>query len=279
MPENASENARKDSNSVVDTLFITLYVRAMESQRPDALMKDEKAVALMNQLDYDFSLIKQVRMDEADKVTLILRNREFDSYARNFLARCPDAVVVHIGCGLDSRFERVDNGKVEWYDLDLPQVIELRQKYLGGEGARYHHLAYSAFDPAWLDRVSIHGLRPFLFLAEGVFMYFREVQVKFLFLALRDRFPGAELVFDAFTPYLVRMNNLRFALTRYGARYDWGLKRGRDLENWAPGICLLGQWSYFDRPEPRLANMRWVRHIPFLARVMSIFHYRLGNTA
>ncbi len=83
-------------------------------------------------MSYDFDRVRQVHMDEADKVMIILRNREFDRYARDFLRRHPQAVVVHIGCGLDSRFERVDNGEVEWYDLDLPEVIELRRKFIGG---------------------------------------------------------------------------------------------------------------------------------------------------
>jgi O-methyltransferase involved in polyketide biosynthesis len=264
-------------DTVAETLLITLYIRALESQRPDALFKDEKAVALVTRLGYDFSRLKQLKMDEDDKVTLILRNREFDRYARAFLTHSPQAVVVHIGCGLDTRFERVDNGQVEWYDLDLPDVIELRRKLIGGEGPRYHLLGCSAFDPAWLSTVSVHGQRPFLFLAEGVLMYFEEAQVKSLVLALLKQFPGAELVFDAFSPYLVRVSNLRFALTQMGARYHWGLGRGKDLERWGAGLCLLDEWSYFDRPEPRLAHVYWMRHIPLFARVLCIYHYRLGG--
>lgn len=273
------ENQAQDQNSVVDTLFITLYIRAMESQRPDALLKDEKAVALVSQIDYDFSRIQQVRMDENDKVTIILRNREFDRYTRDFLARHPDAVVVHLGCGLDTRFERVDNGQVEWYDLDMPEVIALRQKYLGSEGGRCHHLACSAFDQAWFEQVKGQGPCPYLFIAEGVLMYFPEAQVKALILALRDHFPGAEFVFDGFSPYLVRMNNLRFAFTHYGSMYHWGLRRSQDVERWASDIRLLGEWSYFDRPEPRLEHIRWMRHIPFMARVLTVYHFRLGNEA
>jgi O-methyltransferase involved in polyketide biosynthesis len=127
MPETTNPNL----SGVAETLLITLYIRAMESQRPDALIKDEKAVALVTQMGYDFGRIRLLHLSEANKLVIILRNREFDRYARDFLARCPQAVVVHIGCGLDSRFERVDNGQVEWYDLDLPHVIELRREYLG----------------------------------------------------------------------------------------------------------------------------------------------------
>ena len=274
-----SEITDQSLSGVAETLLITLYIRAMESQRPDALLKDEKAVALVTQMHYDFSRFEQIKMDEEDKVTIILRNREFDRYARDFLARYPEAVVVHIGCGLDVRFERVDNGQVEWYDLDLPDVIELRRKFIGGEGARYHFLACSAFDSTWLNAVSVHRQRPFLFLAEGVFQYFEEAQVKSLVLTLRDHFPGAELVFDAFSPYIVRANNLRLRISRakISARYHWGLKRSTDLERWGEGICLLDEWFPFSRPEPRLAHIQWMRHIPLFAKVMGVFHYRLGG--
>jgi O-methyltransferase involved in polyketide biosynthesis len=273
-----SEITHQNLNGVAETLLIPLYIRAVESQRPDALLKDEKAVALVTEMDADFSRIKELKIGKDDQVALILRNREFDRYVQDFLHRCPESVVVHIGCGLDGRFERVDNGLVEWYDLDLPEVIELRLKFIGGEGTRYHFLACSVFDSAWLNTVSIHRNRPFLFLAEGVLMYFEETQVKSLVLSLRERFPGAELVCDAFSPFLVRMNNLRIARTKIGARYAWGLKRGKDLEKWGDGICLLDEWFPFDRPEPRLAYLRWIRYIPFLAKVMGIFHYRLGPT-
>ena len=266
----------EDLSGVAETLLLPLYIRAMESQRPDALIRDDKAVALIRQINPDSSWVQKMMVDEDDRVGLVLRNREFDRYVRDFLARNPDAAVVHIGCGLDSRFERVDDGRVEWYDFDLPEVIELRRKLIGGEGPRYHLLAGSAFDSTWLDGVSSHRLRPFLFVAEGVLMYFEEAQVKSLVLMLREHFPGAELAFDAFSRFLVRMNNFRISRTKIGARYRWGLKRGKDLEGWGAGICLLDEWYPFSRPEPRLAHIRWMRHIPLLAKVMGIFHYRLG---
>ena len=272
-----SETKSQILSGVPETLLMTLYIRAMESQRPDALIKDEKAVALVTELSYDFDRVRQVHMDEEDKVTVILRNREFDRYVRDFLARHPQAVVVHIGCGLDSRFERVDNGQVEWYDLDLPEVIELRRKFIGDEGKRYHMLGSSAFDRSWLDAVNAHHQRPFLFLAEGVLMYFEEAQVKSLVLMLRDHFLGAELVFDAFSPFLIRANNLRLSITRFGARYHWGLKRGQEIEGWGNDIHLLDEWGYFDRPEPRLDHIRWMRHIPLLASVLRIYHFQLGK--
>ncbi|HEX2996721.1 MAG TPA: class I SAM-dependent methyltransferase [Anaerolineales bacterium] len=273
------EIAKQTPDNVAETLLFTLYVRALESQRPDALLKDTKAVALLDQLAGDIARLKRVKMDEEDRVTLILRNRQFDRQARGFLARFPESVVVHLGSGFDSRFERVDNGKVEWYDLDVPEVITLRRKFIGEEGPRYHLLAYSAFDPAWLDIVAAQSARPILVLAEGVFMYFKESQIRSLVLRLLERFPGSELVFDGFLPYLVRMNNLRMRFGGVGARYYWGIKHGKDLEGWGKGIQLLDEWFPLDQPEPRLARVQWMRSIPFLARVMGIFHYRLGESS
>jgi len=118
-----SETKSLPLSGVKETMLITLYLRAMESQRPDAIMKDEKAVTLVTQMSYDFDQVRKIRMNEGNKVARIMLTREMDRYARDFLSRHPEAVVVHIGCGLDSRFERVDNGQVEWYDLDLPDVI------------------------------------------------------------------------------------------------------------------------------------------------------------
>ncbi len=259
---------------VAETLLIPLYYRAKETQRPDALVKDEEAAAIVKQLNYDFSRIK---LREHDEVAIILRLREFDRFARDFLNRCPDAVVVHIGCGLDTRFKRVDNGRVDWYDLDLPEVIELRRKLIGGEVERYHLLACSMFDHEWLDTVGIHRPRPILIKAEAVLMYFEEAQVKRLVLTLRECFPCAELVCDAVTPFMVRLNNLHLVLTPVRARVSWGLGHGQDLEKWGEGIRLLEEWFYFERPEPRLGAMQVMRHIPAIRKASGIFHYRLGE--
>jgi O-methyltransferase involved in polyketide biosynthesis len=263
-----------------ETLLIPLGYRAIETQRPDALIKDEKAVELIRRLNpespsrFDSEWIKQTPMAEANKVLRIMLTRKMDRYARDFLNRHPEGVVVHIGCGLDSRFDRVDYGHVEWYDLDVPDVIELRRKLIGDEGGRYHLLGCSVLEPAWLEAVRAYRGRPFLFLAEGVLMYFTEAQVRSLVLMLRDHFPGTELVFDAWRPFEIWLGN--FSL---GGLLRWGLWRGQDLEGWRDGIRLLDEWGYFDQPEPRLAPFRWLGPIFRLLKPMSIYRFRLGEDA
>ncbi len=262
-------------NDVVETLLITLYTRAVESQRPDALIQDHRAVAIVNQMNYDFS---RLRLRGHDETAVILRLREFDRRARDFLTRHPQAVVVHIGCGLDTRFERVDDGQVEWFDLDLPEVIALRKQWIGVETERYHLLSGSVFDFTWLEKVDKYRQRAFLFLAEGVLPYFEEAQVKSLVLKILQHFPGAELVCDAHTPFVMRMDNLQLALTGVDARLRWSLKHGKDLENWGDGIVMRDEWFYFDHPEPRFDAYRWMRLIPWVAKSTGIFHYRLGDS-
>jgi O-methyltransferase involved in polyketide biosynthesis len=200
-----SEAPIQDLSGVAETSLAALYWRAMESQRPDALIKDEKAVALVTQMSSVFDRVRQIPMPELLKAMRIVLTREFDRSVRDFLSRHSQAVVVHIGCGLDTRFERIDNGQVEWYDLDLPGVIDQRRKFIGDEGGRYHLLSCSVLESAWLEAVKVHSPLPFLFLAETVFVYFTEAQVKSLVLTLRDHFPGAELVFDGWMAPLFRL--------------------------------------------------------------------------
>ena len=184
----------------------------------------------MRQLDPE-TLHKTLAMTEdAGRLVLILKSREFDRLAQDFLRRHPEAVVVHIGCGLDTPIERIDNGQVEWFDLDLPGVIDLRRKLIGDPGGRYHLLSGSVLEDAWLEVIEAHRPRPFLFLAEGVFMYFTEAQVKSLVLRLKEHFPGAELVFDGYSPFMRLAHNLRVIRKRVGARLSWGMKHSHDLE-------------------------------------------------
>jgi O-methyltransferase involved in polyketide biosynthesis len=276
-----SEIKTENLKSIAETMLITLYLRAMESQRPDALIIDEKSEALVKQIDYDFDRVGQVPMSEVNKVTIILRNRKFDSYVRDFLKRHPEAVVVHIGCGLDTRFERVveHNSLVEWYDLDLPEVVAIRKKLIGDETEHYHLLGYSVLDYTWLNSVTSNRKRPFLFLAEGVSMYFKEEQVKSLVMTLRAHFPGAELVFDAFSPLHIWRSNLQISLSKVNKsfpRFYWGTWSGNDLEAWGEGIQLLDDWGYLDDPEPRLSYYRWMRYIPLAAKAGRIYHFKLG---
>jgi O-methyltransferase involved in polyketide biosynthesis len=274
-----AEIPQTELSDVPDTLLIPLYMRAMESQRPDAIIKDEKAVALVTQGSLDFTRIGQIHMNELLIAMRIIFTREMDRYARDFITLHPDAVVVHIGCGLDSRFERVAdrNSRVEWYDLDFPEVIHLRRRFIGNEGERYHLLACSVLENGWLETVGIHRQRPFLFLAETVFVYFTEAQVKSLVHNLQGHFPGSELVFDGWRPFEVWIGNRYLSNSQFAGLMRWGFWRGQEIEGWSDGIRLLDEWSFFDQPESRLNSFRWMAPLFRLFKPMRIFHFQLGK--
>ena len=280
-----AETPNQDLSAASETSLMAVYIRAMESQRPDALIKDEKAVALVAQMSDEFARFEKIPMSDTLKAMRNLSTREYDRYAQDFLKRHPEGVVVHIGCGLDSRFDRVDNGQVEWYDLDLPEVIELRRKLFGDEGERHHLLGCSVLEEAWMEAVSPHLNRPYLFLAEVVLVYFDEAQVKSLVLRLLDHFPGAELVFDACSPLHVWIANRQTASTQLSVHLQWGIWHGQEMEKWGnaspidAGIRLLDEWGFFDPPEPRLDRIRWLRPLESLIRTSRIYHFRLGEAA
>ena len=136
--------------------------------------------------------LAQGKLDSRLVVHLALRARKYDAYAQKFLTKYPDGVVVNLGCGMDTRFFRVDNGHFHLYDLDLPEVITLKRQLLQ-ETDRYHFIGQSVLDFEWIEELKeVWGKRPLLFLAEGLFMYLQPVPVKDLVLKLRETFPGSE---------------------------------------------------------------------------------------
>ncbi len=268
-----SEKILQSLDGVPQTLLMTLLVRARETQRPGGVFRDEKAVEMVNHIDADFSKLIMHRHDE---IAVIIRMRRFDRHVRDFLARNPEGVVVHIGCGLDTRYERIGDKRVEWFDLDLPEVMELRSKLISTNAPHYHMIRGSVFYTNWIAEVEQFKPRPFLFIAEGVFPYFEEMQIKELFLRLREHFPGAELVCDAHTPFVIWVDNLQLALAGVKARLRWELKDPHDVEAWCTGFRLLDEWNYYADDEPLMKSFLWLRMIPGLARSSGIYHYRLG---
>ena len=146
----------QDSKTAIDklkgaqeTLLIPLWARAVEASRPEPILYDAKAVEVIASLDYDFS-----KFDPGGgaQTSCCLRAAIIDGWVRQFLQQHPDGTVVEIGAGLDTRFERVDNGRVRWFDLDLPEAMEVRRCFFT-ESDRRTFLAQSALEPDWIEVV------------------------------------------------------------------------------------------------------------------------------
>jgi len=275
---------------VAETCLLTLYCRAIESQSDEPILKDQKAVEIARALTpelttADSKLLRKLasgRLDGRLVIFMSLRARRFDRYTTDFLARHPTGTVVNLGCGMDSRFLRVDNGQMQFFDIDLPEVIAFKQKFFE-ESARYHLLGCSVLEPEWMEQVLEQGARPTLFLAEGLLMYLEPEQVKSLVLILQARFPGSELVCEVFNKAWLRppLKNIasgkmqRRCKMGKGAEFKSGLANSREMESWGPGITFLDDWSYFDEETPKMGTLRWFRNSKLFRYMQWTVHYRL----
>jgi O-methyltransferase involved in polyketide biosynthesis len=260
-----------DFNHVSETLLIPLYCRAEESRQPQPILRDDKAVEIVARVNYDFSKFAGKKLQI---VTAAMRAREFDRTAREFLAAHPQGVVINLGCGLDARSERADNGAARWFDLDFPEVIAVRRQFFT-ESERRRMIAASALDDDWLAAVEELKPGPFLFLVEGVFMYLTEAEVRSLVLKLHEYFPGERLRFDACSNWMVKRSRRHPMVKHTQAEFKWGLDDSYELERWGAGIRLECEWFYSSQREKRLGLFRLLRFIPAIAKSFRIVHYRL----
>lgn len=278
-------------SDVETTGLLTLYCHALESQSLNPILKDDKAVEIAQQLTPLLAgskdkLLRRLAANKVDQrlvVHIALRARQYDQYAKNFLDQNPEGIIVNIGCGIEPRFFRIDNGKTILFDIDLPEVIRFKKKILG-ESERYRMIAASVFDYQWMDEVAQCGSRPVMFLAEGVFMYLEAEKVKSLVLQLQSRFPGSELVCEVVNEmwvrqplnYLVSLKMQRQLSLGKNAVYRFGISSSRQMETWNAGIQFLDDWCYFDTNHAKLGWMRWFGKSEFLRKVQWTVHYRLN---
>lgn len=259
-----SEKISVDLNALPETALITLWAKGVEYARSDALLRDEQAARLLAQLDYDFAKFDKAVMSQAGccgRAALI------DQEVRRFLDQHPEAVVIQLGCGLDARYERLGRPPVSaWYDLDLPEMIQIRAALLPPAGN--HYLAMSLLESEWAATVKAHG-KPVLVLLEGVLMYFAEADVRRFFVMLADKLVQAEIVFDSLPPLLLRRAKKHDALRTMGDRgpeFRWAPKDFQVLESWHNRLRVAGVNGISSVCLPRypwfarlLYRLRWVR--------------------
>jgi O-methyltransferase involved in polyketide biosynthesis len=275
----AADRWQPQLGDVQETLLIPLYFRARETARPDAIVRDPHAVRIVAALDYNFS-----RFDDATNVALdcIIRSEIFDEQVMRFMSDHPGAVVVNLGAGLDARFLRLDDGHVRWFDLDMPDAIQLRQYFLP-DGPRNRSIACSMFDPAWLDQVDAPAGTPILMIAEGLFCYFQEQQIRDLLVMLANRWPGVRVLFQSISPRYVQRDRSIPAVNKTRAKLLWGIEDGRQIESWDARYRYLDQWSLIDRHRRRWGRLRWLSWLPWvrsdLRKVMKVSLVQLDEPA
>lgn len=196
---------RIERNTVQETLIIPLYARKKCTEKFPQLFKDEAAIRLIGQIDYDFSVLEKnsgSMMQEFGFLELAMRQNDLAYEVREYLKNHPDAAVVNLGCGLDNTGRNCDNGTCRLYNVDFPDVIEVRNSLLPA-GEREKNIAADLKDISWFDEIDASGGA--VFFAAGVFYYFLSGQVKALVCEMAKHFPDGKLVFDAAGKSAVKM--------------------------------------------------------------------------
>jgi methyltransferase (TIGR00027 family) len=236
-----TDKVHVDLSGAPQTMLATLYGRALDADFPNSILGDRYAKEIVERIDYDW---KKTTITPRTAPAVTVRSAHFDNWARQFLAVHPEAVVLHLGSGLDSRFFRLQPGPgIEWYDVDYPEVAALREK-LYPAADHCHVVAASVTDPAWLNEIP--GDRPALMIAEGLTAYLTEQDGVALLRRVVGHFPSGELQFDAFNSLGIKSQWTNAVVRRSGAKLYWAINGPDDIIAAVPGVRLLMAVSAFE---------------------------------
>lgn len=242
-----------------ETMLMTLSGRAIQSAWKNPILRDPWAEEAMRHIDYDMS--KQLTgvaswslWKDIGPAIIATRGATFDMLTNRYLAGHPDVTVLHVGCGMDSRVFRIDPpASVQWFDVDYPDVINLRRQLLpereAASAGQYHLIGAQLNDLRWLDEVPRD--RPALLIAEGALMYVSEADVKALLITVVAHFPGGQLIFDVVHPVILKQVGSNVGGT--GATYKWGLDDPQDIKQLEPKLELIKEF----RPSEQVAFSRF----------------------
>ena len=260
MTVNQLESA-KQLTGVAETLMITLYARYIETQRTDSLFQDPKAIEIVKNTDYHFEKFSR---GWASQLGVVIRIQAYDRIVKNFLAAHSNAVVVNLGCGLCTRFMWTDNGRVRWYEIDFPEVIEFRRKFFE-ENDRYRFIAISITDFMWIEQIQCLPSQPLMILMEGVSPYLSQAENQALISQIHDRLAPVEFVFDVLNRKSAKSSKRHDTVSKTNAEFKSGIDSGKELETWGPGITLKDEIYYltqFAKHPQRLPL--WARYLTFI---------------
>ncbi|MGC7100363.1 class I SAM-dependent methyltransferase [Amycolatopsis lurida] len=258
-----------------ETMLATLWGRALDSRAAQPVLGDTAADEALGRLDYDFGKLMKPSM----ALSVALRAKSIDAWARAALEAQPGATVLHLGCGLDTRVFRLDPPpETRWFDVDFPEIADLRHQLWPelDERPGYRLIASSVTELGWLDEVPAD--RPVVVIAEGLTMYLREAEIEALIRRIVERFPSGEFVFDLFSKLGIKSQKLNPVVRKSGSTLYWGVDDSRELERY--GLELVDEHnatqfaSEEDLPKvgvvPRLQlkALRWFPAVNRMGRIV-----------
>lgn len=229
--ERKSEMDKKEKISVSgvpETMLQTMYARAKESEKEHPYIYDKAAVEIVSRLDYDFSNAdKDIMMSSG----VIARTILLDGMVEEFLSSHPGTIVVNIACGMDTRCYRVEGQYKYWYNIDLPETIEIRNRFLKEDGPVFQ-IAKSATDASYTEEICYHD-EPVLVVVEGLTMYLQEEDVKQIFHIVYEKFEKATVFVETMSPF-VSAHVKEKSIQGSQAKFTWGVKNGKELQKLIP---------------------------------------------
>ena len=202
-------------NEINKTLYIPLYSKAFVS-RKNLFIHDEMAEQIW---DTEGFTLKGKAKSKYLAYYLGVRAAVFDSWVIKKINEMPDAAVLHIGCGLDSRIKRVGDQKAKWYDLDFPEVIEERRHYYS-DSESYTMLSGDATECKYIDKIDADSL---IVVMEGVSMYISEQNLKKLLSVFEGRFSSIALLMDCYSSFAAKMSKYKNPINEVGVSQVYGI--------------------------------------------------------
>lgn len=251
---------QKKLSGVSETMLQTLYARAKESKKEDHKIYDAKAIEIVSQMDYDFTLADQ---DLTMSSGVIARTILLDRMVKDYITLHPQATIINIACGMDTRFYRVDNGKIHWYNLDLPETIEVRKQFLN-ENDRVHMIAKSAMDETWLLDILETG-EPILLIIEGLTMYLTQQDVQKIFFIIHH-LSQVTVYVETMSPMVVETVKEK-SIAQSQAKFCWGIKNGKALEKLLDGFIHVKDISLVEGMKEICALYKWIGWIPLVKNI------------
>jgi O-methyltransferase involved in polyketide biosynthesis len=223
-------------NTLQSTMLIPLYGRMIAGRRFPDILRDTTAERICEDVEYDFSGISKTYGGEYASISCLVRAATIDTFARTFIERHPNSVVINLGSGLDDTFSRVDNGTIYWYNLDLPDAIAYRERFITPT-ERCKNIAQSMFDYSWLNTIPTPSDGHVLILATGLFYYFEESKIKELFLKISEQFAHGELCFETFSKKGMEIANRMVQKSgNVGAEMKSWTDNPQQVQEWSPTI-------------------------------------------
>lgn len=257
--------------NVPEDLFKPVYFRAKETQRPDGIIKDALAVEVVEQMSPNCLIVDDWTIQFGIAIHTLL----VDNVVKQFLQQHPDAVIITLGGGLATRPLLLDNGQADWFCIDASYVESFWNQLIGGS-KRNHFISSSVTDLDWMNQIADAG-RAVLFVAEGVFLYLTESEVKQVILSLQQRFPDSEIVVEVIGKFILASTQIFRSKAIPSGRFQWGINDCSDMESWSAGITLVKEYYCYDYYKER---QRIMRFLPYLVggkqRLLKVAHLRLS---